>query len=210
MAVPYEWDPDAGRYRDPDGKLVPTRVIRQAVQATVADTGDRLQVLAERYRDGRLDVLQWREAVRKELRTGYGVAASLAQGGVGQMDPPARGVLSGLLRRQYTFVDLFALDLQQGRIDPASDAFLARARQYAGGAHTTYQAFTRRGASTRGHDEERNVLEPGATHCAGCQAAADQGWVPLGTLPLPGDRDCVSNCRCELETRVSQPEEVAA
>jgi hypothetical protein len=194
----YTWDGRRGRYLD-DGDLVPADAVRAALRTVVTDSADRLAVLAERFRDGRLDVIAWREAVRQELRTSYGVAASLAQGGVRQMGPSERGVLSGVLREQYGWLDQFALDATTGRVDPQSDAFLARARLYAGQAHQTYEVFARRGAEGRGHTQERNVLGT-ADHCAECQALTARGWVPLGSLPLPGSRTCLGNCACTLET----------
>jgi hypothetical protein len=204
----YIWDATTGRYLDADGDPVPARALRAAVRTVVDDSADRLGILAERFAAGRLDLVGWRDAVRQELRTSYGVAASLAQGGVAQMDSSARGFLGSQLREAYQFLDVFSLDVSQGRVDLASDAFRARAQMYAGGAHTTFYAFQERAASARGYQRERNVLEGGSAHCAGCEAEAARGWVPVGTLSIPGSRDCVSNCRCEIQYGVGA--EVAA
>lgn len=198
--MPFTWSPERGVYLDGDGQPVAASALRAALRTVVDDASDRLGLLAERLQAGRLDTVAWREAVRRELRTSYGVAASLANGGVRQMTPADRGVLSGLLRTQYNYLDLFSLDLAQGRVDAASDAFRARARQYAGQATNAYETFKRRGAAGRGHDEERNVLGA-ADHCDECAALSDRDWVPLGALPLPGARVCLGNCACEIETR---------
>ena len=38
--------------------------------------------------------------------------------------------------------------------------------------------------------------------CRDCRAWAADGWQPIGTLPLPGDRcQCLFNCRCSLDYR---------
>jgi hypothetical protein len=200
----FTWDSQRGVYLD-NGRPVPAATVRAAVQAVVEDTADRLQILTERRLAGQLDTLGWRTAMRTELRTGYGVAASLAAGGVDQLGPSERGVLGGLLRAQYSWLDQFALDLSTGRVD--GPAALARARLYAGGSHSAFEHFGRRGAINRGHDQERNLLGS-ADHCEQCRGLTDRRWVPIGSLPLPGSRTCMGNCRCSIQTRAGA--EVAA
>jgi hypothetical protein len=204
--MPHLWDEALGRYRDgATGELISHDVLRAAVRRITEDTADRLHILTERRLAGPLDTLGWRTAMRAELRTGYGVAASLAAGGVDQLGPSERGVLGGLLRNQYSWLDQFSLDLSTGRVE--GPAALARARLYAGGAHSTYEHFGRRGAINRGHDRERNVLGA-ADHCEECRGLAARQWVIIGSLPLPGSRSCQGNCRCSIETRAGA--EVAA
>lgn len=55
--------------------------------------------------------------------------------------------------------------------------------------------------------EERNILDPLAEHCKdgdytlGCVEVTASGWQPIGTLPEPGTRTCVSRCRCFMQYR---------
>jgi hypothetical protein len=203
----YTWSLERGVYLDADGDVVPARVLRAALRTVIEDSADRLGILAERFADGRLELLAWRAASQAELKVAHGLATTLAHGGLRQLDASTRGYLGAQLRQQYDFLSGFALDMLTGE-RPSTEAIVARARSYAGSAHSTFEGVRRRDARGRGVTLERNVLEPGSAHCAGCEAATGEGWVPLGTLSLPGSRDCLSQCRCELEQRA--PEAVGA
>ena len=48
-----------------------------------------------------------------------------------------------------------------------------------------------------------------AEHCAWCTHLSDLGWQLAGVLPVPGESDdtweddqCLSNCRCDLESKI--------
>jgi hypothetical protein len=196
--LPLVWLAARGVYVDQLGKVVPERVLRQALQTVMADSSARLGMLAERFTDGRLSALEWRTAMRDELETSYGLAAALAHGGVEAMDATAWATLGAELRHTYGFVDQFALQVEQGTVSVAQA--VTRAAMYAGGAHMVYELFRRGDAQQRGETQERNILQPG-DNCAGCLAATDAGWVSVGTLPHPGERDCLTHCRCTLEFR---------
>lgn len=196
--MPNLWSAETGRYLRPNGTPIPDAEVRAGLRQIVSDSADRLQVLTERFQAGRLDLVGWREAMRAELRTSVGTAASLANGGLQQMGPSQRGVLSGLLRQQYGYLDVFSLDMSQGRVTDAQ--MLARARQYAGAATPAFETFRRRGAQGRGHTEEANQLGA-ADHCPDCLAETARGFVPLGSLSLPGTRQCLGNCSCSITTR---------
>ena len=204
----FVWDAALGRYREPPlGRLVSEARIQGALRTVIQDSGERLAQLTAQQFQGARDLLEWRIAMARELRTSYGVASSLASGGLAQMGPRERGLLGATLRHQGDFLSRFALDLAQGRLTEAEA--LARARLYAGGAHSAYEAFRRRDAERRGHSQERNILGSGES-CEQCRAESAKEWQPLGVLSLPGTRTCKSNCRCRLVTRVAPPAEEAA
>lgn len=201
----FRYDPARGVYLDARGAPVPAQAIRASLEALVQDSADRLGVLAERFSGGQLGVLDWRIAARAELRTAYGTAASLAQGGLAQMDASARGFLGSQLRTAYGHLDGFALDLLGAGLSPAEIA--ARLEMYAGGAHATYEAVRARGAPGRGETHERNVLGA-ADHCDGCLSETARGWVARGELRPIGSRQCLSRCRCWVDRRAAVAVEV--
>jgi hypothetical protein len=193
----YTYDPRRGVYLD-DGAPIAASAVRDALRQVVADSADRLQILAERRAAGRLETPAWRDAARRELRTSYVLAAGLAAGGGTQLGPAERGLLGATLREAYGHLDGLTLDWAQGRL--SEPQLIARSRMYAGGAHSAYEQVSQRGAQSRGSDRVRNVLGAVATeHCAECPALAARGWVPLGAMPLPGRRACLTGCRCTLE-----------
>ncbi len=82
--------------------------------------------------------------------------------------------------------------------------FVARLEQYGNAA---WQAAQRvhRGSAKRsqlagGFVSERRILgQPKTEHCEDCPPIAQQGWVPIGTLPDIGDSECNGMCLCHFE-----------
>jgi hypothetical protein len=105
------------------------------------------------------------------------------------------------VRQQYADLDRFAGDIASGKqkFDGTLDR---RAKMYTDAGRKTYESASRAESRIRGYDEERNVRHA-QDSCDGCLEATAAGWVAIGTLPLPGDRDCVTNCKCSLEQRRS-------
>jgi hypothetical protein len=68
-------------------------------------------------------------------------------------------------------------------------------------ARTTYEQIRLRGMEEAGFVQERNVLDPGAESCEQCLTLTAAGWRPIGSMPPPGERTCLYNCRCRLERR---------
>jgi hypothetical protein len=60
------------------------------------------------------------------------------------------------------------------------------------------------GASIRqekqGYSLMRRILDSQAKHCQDCLDYAARGMVPIGSVPLPGQRcACRANCRCSVK-----------
>jgi hypothetical protein len=51
----------------------------------------------------------------------------------------------------------------------------------------------------------RRILDPQAQHCADCVRYKQAGIVPIGSLPMPGQRcECRARCKCSVEYLRSQ------
>jgi hypothetical protein len=105
------------------------------------------------------------------------------------------------VREEYKRLREFGVQIENEL--PLDGRFVNRAQQYAQAGRTTYENFQRRAMEARGHDEERSVRNAGDS-CAGCLAAEARGWQPVGSLPLPGERNCLRNCKCAMEYRKSE------
>lgn len=116
------------------------------------------------------------------------------------MTPSDFGRVGRELRDQYGYLRRFARQIKSGdqRLD---GRFRARVKLYAQSGLVSYTDAEAELAARMGRTEERNVIDPGAEHCEECKALSARGWVPIGTLPRPGRRRCLSNCRCRLEYR---------
>lgn len=199
--MPYTYDNTTGQYFDGDRVVPPVEQLR-AIEKVIDDTKLRLAVLGQRRAEGTMPTLDWRIAVQNELKRAHIAAALVAHGGVNNLDPSTRGFVGSRLRTQYDFLSRLALDTGPGNFDGRA---MTRLAMYASAAHNTYEAIRRRDAQTRGQAFERNLIDPAAAHCGECVDLTGRGWVPVGTLPEPGSRTCLTNCRCSLEYSVDQP-----
>lgn len=195
----YIWSPTTGRYRDvQSGRYVAESVIRADVERVVAATQDRIARLTERLTTGELNPVLWRTQMAQTLSSAHLTSASLAHGGWASLDGPTQAWTAARLRGELAYLGDFTTAIQLDLLTPAQIG--ARAAMYGDGVYVTYQERRRTDAGARGHDQERNLLGA-ADHCAGCTDATGQGWVPLGTLPAVGGRQCRSRCRCRITTR---------
>lgn len=150
----------------------------------------------------------WALGVAGVVKESALIGGAFAAGGWATVDW-VLGDVEAEIAMQLGYLDAFADGVAEGRV--ARDGrFVRRAMLYAGLGWAFYQMLRGRVAGRRGYTEERNVLDPSAEHCHGCVAETERGWQPLGTLSPPGDRQCLSNCRCFLEYRNSETGEIVA
>jgi hypothetical protein len=112
---------------------------------------------------------------------------------------PLRGGLSEKLASELKYAANFVRDITSGRLSPAQ--IQMRFQMYAQHIQQTYFGAQTDVQRAAGMTEERRVLNPGES-CADCIAYAARGWVPIGTLPEPGEEsECQANCNCGKEYR---------
>jgi hypothetical protein len=214
----YAWDlrmgNGAGRYRHllPDGRLG-RLVSRDAIVdllRTVSDaSGERFAQLARSAVEGRISSAEFFRTTQAELRALYNSTSALAAGGWNRMTPQlhgANGRILGLGTREYpvgeyTSLRNFAQDIADGKLTPAQAG--ARARLYAGKAYSRFWQVETQRLADAGYTEERWLDTKLPNECSDCPELAARGWVPIGTLPDPGDgaTECLGNCRCSKVQR---------
>lgn len=204
---PYRYDPVALRYRGRDGRFVPERRIKAAVDDMIDGGTERLVGMTDALRSGRMPLAEWQRAMMDELRQMHGGAAILAHGGKQAMSPSDWGWTGFRVRTEYRYLRNWAREIADGTA-PLDGRMLARARLYGGASRVTFEQMKMRDARNGGMQFERWVLSP-ADHCSGCPNQAARGWVPLGTLPPIGSNPCKSNCRCSKQTRRAPVREAA-
>jgi hypothetical protein len=196
MPAAYTFDLATGRYRDPAGALVAPAAVHAAAAALQSRTLDEVAVLSQRLADGDLSAAAWEAQMATTLRDAHLTATALAVGGWAQL-PPYESDLIDRLTGEFEYLAGFRAALPD--LSDAQQA--ARATLYAQGVWATYQQMRGALADQSGMDEERSVTDPAAASCAECDALEADDWVPLGTLPEVGERECLSNCRCGIEYR---------
>jgi hypothetical protein len=194
----FLFDPLTGDYQRVvhQSRAKVTRIqVRTALDKYLQAKSKETAALAEQLRNREITIAGWQAQMRELIANVHLNAALLAKGGKAQMTQADYGRAGSLIKFEYQQLEKFAIQIEQGL--PLDGHFLQRAGQYAHAARHSYHVIDRREQEGRGKDEERNVLHAGDS-CDGCLSADASGWQPLGTLPLPGDRDCKRNCKRTL------------
>lgn len=178
------------------GRAVAPAIVREQLDRALAVNEAAARNLSQ---NSRVSARPWGVAMVDVVKTGALISGAFAAGGWLLLDT-ALGDIEAHIRSELNYLDKFADEVAAGRI-PRDGRFVRRAMLYGSAGWGLYQALRGRRARALAYHEERNVLDPGAEHCAGCQDETAQGWQPIGTLSQPGDRQCRSNCRCHLEYR---------
>lgn len=108
------------------------------------------------------------------------------------------GKIGQRLREEYRFLQGFARDLLDGRVSGAMG--IARIGLYAQSVRGSFLQGEEMRKQEQGFSLMRRKLDPQAQHCQDCISFAARGIVPIGSVPLPGQRcACRSRCRCSVE-----------
>jgi hypothetical protein len=119
-------------------------------------------------------------------------------GGRNSMTPVEWGRIGQRLRAEYRYLEVFARDLLAGGI--STPMALARIGMYAESVRGSYWEGTSMRQERQGYTLMQRILDGQAKHCQDCLDYAARGIVPIGSLPLPGQRcACRSNCKCRVK-----------
>lgn len=190
-------------------RAIPPATVRGAV-ATVrtAAEGQARAAVAAVYA-GENDISLWQNAFADDLKLLALAIHAAGVGGVARLTGDDLVHVSHGLRFHFKRLNRFARQIARGIVTP--EVAQRRAALYPesiviGG----FDDARRRSHQVAGFTLERNVLDRQADHCIGgtpdfpdCPMLTMRGWVPIGTLPKPGERRCLMHCRCELQFRRS-------
>lgn len=188
-----------GRYINAStGRMVAEKTVLRVGEAfTEKHVAPRIKDLTERMIKGKIDLASWQERMAKELKNSYIVNLTLGKGGRNNLTPADWGRIGGRLKYEYRHLEGFAQDIKAGKLSEGQIIF--RANMYADGARSAYYDGRTAAMGEAAYDLERRFLGA-AEHCEDCLAYAAQGWVPIGSLPEPGDGSvCRNNCKCTKE-----------
>ncbi len=194
----YTWDSAVQRYRNPtSGRFVSPRDVRAEVDVYLENARSGARGLTQLLVDGRVSLGDWQGLMADEIKALHTSNAVLARGGWEQMADDDWSRLGEQVRDEYPYLRRWAIALEDGTA-PLDGRALARADMYVQSARGTYEEAKRYGGLQYGFLWERNVLGATLDHCSGCREASDMGVRPVGEITAVGDRDCSSNCDCEL------------
>jgi hypothetical protein len=203
MDAAWSYDRNTGRYRDEKGKFLSKAAVEALVDGRINKLGTMLKRFTNMLIDGNITLDIWQSSVREAIKAAHIQAAIIGNGGKSQMGNADYGRIGQKLRQEYSYLQAFASDLLGQRI--SRPMALARIGLYASSVRASYWE----GVSIRNEKEGlslmRRILDPQAQHCDDCRNYAARGLVPIGSLPLPGQRcACRARCKCRVEYKRQQ------
>jgi len=195
----FRWNDKANRYVNASGRFVKRAEVVNALEAVTQGAKGEMTNLSKRLAGKQISLADWQVGMRGHIKAVHNAQAAIAKGGWAQMTPSDWGRVGSITKKQYAFLQNFALEIESGK-QPLNGNFLRRAGMYADASRGTAADVSRIEAQKDGLTEERRIRFPGDS-CPTCISQAELGWQPIGTLNRIGDSECRTNCRCEFDFR---------
>lgn len=203
----WSYDRNAGRYRDERGKFLSQAAVQKLVDGRIGKLEAQLKQFTRMLNDGSISLDQWQGSVRQAIKAAHIQAAIIGHGGRGNMGSAEYGKVGQRLRSEYAYLQNFASDLLGRRV--SAPMAVARIGLYAESVRGSYWLGTEIRQQKQGYSLMRRILDDQAKHCEDCLRYAARGTVPIGSVPLPGQRcECGARCRCSVRYFRQQPQAV--
>lgn len=198
----WQWDDEAGRYRDADGELVTYQQILEITQAELSRLEDELDEATTLLIDGDASVSDWEELVA-EITVSAALLFFLFGFDGSLPGDEEETLIRQELTRQFEFLLQFSQSVADGAM--TESGIRARAKLY---VHDAQLMYTQ--AQELLHPVElfpfyRNVPGP-CQSCDECPQITARGIVPRGALKPIGQRLCLVNCCCQWAFHKTQDE----
>lgn len=198
MDAAWSYDRKSGRYRDERGRFLSQASVEKLVDRRIDTLEASLKRFTRMLSNGSITLDQWEGSVREAIKGAHIQAAIVGYGGKDNMGSGEFGRIGQRLRSEYAYLQSFARDLLEQRV--SAPMALARVGLYAQSVRGSYWQGTELRKQQQGYGMMRRILDPQAMHCRDCPGYAAQGIVPIGSVPLPGQRcECSSRCKCRVE-----------
>jgi hypothetical protein len=204
----FTWEPGEQVYRSDTGTTVNGSAVQRLVlTASHATEIDIERSLTDAIKDGSPESLDvWHDAVVEQLVDLYAAAGAAGVGGIDNLTEDDLHTIADRVEAAQTNVADIIHEMRQTDPQVSVAQAVNRAGMNASGAHTVFQQTRRSShAGIIGADGnatftmEKNVLTQTAEHCTECPSLSREGWLPIGTMPAPGLRQCRGNCKCHME-----------
>lgn len=204
----YVYDPVSSRYRAPDGRYVSQKQLHGAVVKMADASGERMAGLATRLQSGQMKLAEFQAGMMSEIKATHLAAGLAAHGGRAMASQADYGFMGSQIKTQYQYLRQWAADISSGKA-PIDGRLVSRSRLYATSSVGTFNATQARDARNSGAAMEEHNFSGSKDPCGQCPGLDDRGWVPLGTLPPVGQRECRAGCKCRVERRLVVQEAAA-
>lgn len=195
----FRWNAAANRYIAPNGRFVPIKQIRGALDGFIKVTTNSMEAISRRLVAGEISLAQWQTEMMVLSKNANLAGVALDRGGWYAMGPEDFGRAGRKIRDEYAFLNNFAAEIEAGtqRLD---GSLHRRARLYGEQGRVSYYDSARAAAIKDGFEEERSVITPSES-CEECISEDSAGWRPIGKVIPIGNRTCLSNCNCFMRYR---------
>lgn len=212
----WSWDATSQRFIGPSGSPLSDSDLKSLAILFALAVEHDMREMAQKVANGTITIEEFQAWMAQETKNLYVALAALGAGGADQLTAEqleavrgeaskAPGLAFSLARLQ-----LFAAAIASGD-DGTVESIINRAAAYADSSTSIFEGAKRISHTNVVDDKgrplyafERNILGE-ADHCSpgpdteGCPELTDAGWVPIGTMPLPGLRTCRQNCKCRMQ-----------
>lgn len=196
----FEWEPRAQRYRDqPSGRFVPRSAVRATLDVVLDKQMARVRAMSESLASGSTTLPEWRQGMVQAIKTAHLEGVAVARGGWAQLTDDHYQWTGQRVAGQLHYLENFSQQIATG--EQAPEGIAARAEMYIESGRASHREQERLMGAEQGFTEERNFLGSSRETCSECAGLYGLGWVPIGTLPDVGSRQCLSRCRCSIATR---------
>lgn len=193
----WSYDQRTGRFRDEKGRFLSEKSVEALVDGRINKLDSQLRRFTRMLADGAITLDQWQGSVREAIKAAHLQAAMIGHGGRAGMGAAEYGRIGQRLRQEYAYLQGFALDLLEQR--SSAPMALARISLYAQSVRGSFWEGASIRKEQQGFGLMQRILDPMAQHCSDCVGYASRGIVPIGSVPLPGQRcACRARCRCSV------------
>lgn len=212
----FRWNPDlrhgAGGYIAPNGRAVSDVAVRGAIDDYLDNKAAQIRSLALQLQNREISVGQWQKRMEQEIANVHLANLAASKGGWSQLTPADYGRVGQLVKQELGGLKKWskdgkqkggglralAADIEAGL--PLDGRFLNRAQMYAQAGRHTYELVRLRDMKAKGFTHARSIRHA-RDSCAGCLTQAAAGWQLIDDFVLPGERDCLRDCKCTVEYR---------
>lgn len=204
--MPITYDKKTKRYKDSRGRFIPLKKVRFEIDKFIQEVAKKAGQIAVELTAGRIVIAVFQKQLRDVLKAAYTVAGSVAKGGWKQMSPSDWGKIGAKTKKQYGFLNNFALKIADGSL--SIKQIEARAKSYPKSARTVYESSVMEAHTDLAAElEDAEVLCERELHakesCDECVDWASQGYIPVEDQPEIGSLECGDYCLCTIDYKVA-------
>jgi hypothetical protein len=198
VAPQFRYNVSQRKFIDNQGRFVPAKAVRQAVDTVITGANQGIQKLALQLQAGEINLAKWQMQTMHQTKLLHMANGLAGLGGSQQASQADLGYMGSLIKKQYAYLQGFAEDIASGR-QLLTGSFLARVKLYSEAARGSFESVKVRAARLGGVTLAKRELGI-SDSCPGCLEQAAKGWQPIMEVAPIGSQQCLSNCHCQIVT----------